>query len=70
VELLASLERRLADTVYYSDYEDGRKKRIDMLTNDIFSMLAQIAPQGYFFGLHPGDPGRVGFWPQSLRFSP
>jgi len=70
VELLASLERRLADIVYYSEYEDGRKKRIDMLTNEFFSMLGQTAPQGLFFGLHPGDPGRVGFWPRSLRFSP
>jgi hypothetical protein len=70
MELLSALECRLADAVYYGSREDGRKKRIDLLTNDVFSMLAQMAPNGFFFGIHPGDPGRVGFWPRSLRFSP
>jgi hypothetical protein len=26
-----------------------------------------ISLKGYFFGSHPADPGRVGFWEERLR---
>lgn len=69
IELLSAIERRLANMVYYDDSERSRKKKIKLLINVIFGMLSRISPEGCFFGIHPGDPGRVGFWPDRLRFS-
>ncbi|WP_167527538.1 hypothetical protein [Desulfosarcina alkanivorans] len=70
IEILISLEQRMAGMVYYRDPECTREKRMKLLTEGIFSMLERISPKGSFFGIHPGDPGRVGFWPDSLRFQP
>ena len=32
--------------------------------------MEMASPEKYYFGLHPGDPGRIGFWPENLRFHP
>lgn len=68
LELMIAAEHRMANMVYFGDPQDNREKRMQLLTNGVFSMLKRIAPRGCFFGIHPGDPGRVGFWPKSLRF--
>ena len=70
IELLGAIERRLADMVYYDKPGRSRKKKIKLLISRIFLMLERISPEGCFFGIHPGDPGRVGFWPDRLRFKP
>lgn len=70
IELLGAIERRLANMVYYDDPDRSRKKKIKLLVSRIFLMLERISPEGCFFGIHPGDPGRVGFWPDRLRFQP
>jgi hypothetical protein len=35
----------------------------------MFNLLEDISPKGCFFGLHPGEPGRLGFWDKSIRFN-
>jgi hypothetical protein len=68
IELLTAMEHRMANAVYYGNPHDNREKRMQLLTKSVFSALKRIAPRGCFFGIHPGDPGRVGFWSKSLRF--
>ena len=70
LEILSILERKLADVVYYGDPEVDQKKRMGLLIDRIFPLMKRVAPPGCFFGIHPGDPGRIGFWPDSLRFNP
>ncbi len=68
IELLGAIERRLANIVYYDHSQRSRKKKVNLLTDAIFVLLHRFSPEGCFFGIHPGDPGRVGFWPDRLHF--
>lgn len=70
MELLGALERRLAATVYYDDPKRSTDQRMELLIDGLFPVLRQMSPPGCFFGIHPGDPGRVGFWSDTLRFHP
>ena len=70
MEILSILERKLADMVYYGDPEADQKKRMGLLIDSVLPLMKRVAPSGYFFGIHPGDPGRIGFWPDRLRFNP
>ena len=45
-------------------------QEMEMLADGIFSMLERIFPENRFFGMHPGDPGRIGFRFDRLRFRP
>jgi hypothetical protein len=67
-EIIQAMEQKLADTVLSAErVQSERKERI--LLDEIFPLLEKMAPQDHFFGIHPSDPGRVGFWEDSLRFS-
>ena len=70
MELVGAIERRLANIVYYDDSQGSRKKKMNLLIDAIFVLLQRVSPKGCFFGIHPGDPGRVGFWPERLHFQP
>lgn len=70
IEMIVALERRMANIVYYDDPKKNQKKRMERLTKNTFSFLERISSKDCFFGIHPGDPGRAGFRPESLGFQP
>jgi len=62
-------EQRLAAATYLNDDSTQPAKR-NVLFDNLFEILEDLSPRGCFFGIHPGDPGNLGFWDQSLKFSP
>jgi len=34
-----------------------------VLNEDLFTMMNQYTPEGFFFGSHPDDPANFGVWP-------
>ena len=68
IELINTLERKLANLVYYQRSRKAREKKMNLLIDSVFTILERVSPPGFFFGVHPGDPGRIGFWPSHLRF--
>ena len=48
-----------------ADERDERWESDDMsyfLNEDLFDILNEYAPGGYYFGAHPGDGSDFGFW--------
>lgn len=41
----------------------GEMERQSYLLDDLFEALEAIAPDGHYFGAHPGDGSDFGFWP-------
>ena len=66
-ERLEAAEQRLAASIYLNDDSLEPEKK-NVLFNNIFKILEDISPRGCFFGIHPGDPGNLGFWDNSLTF--
>jgi hypothetical protein len=67
-ERLQAIEQRFAAAVYLHDgRSQADKKRT--LCQSMFNLLEDISPKGCFFGLHPGEPGRLGYWDKSIRFN-
>lgn len=66
-EMLIYLNNCMLDNVYV-DADKRHRRQKNILFGDVFRMLESMAPKGCFFGMHPGDPGRLGFWKKSLRY--
>ena len=40
----------------------GRLDAAEDLLDDLFDLLTELAPEGYYFGPHPGDGSDFGYW--------
>jgi len=47
----------------YDEYTDEMKELTPHLLEDLFEALGEVAPDGHYFGAHPGDGSDFGFWP-------
>ncbi|MGD2100077.1 MAG: hypothetical protein PVG35_21075 [Desulfobacterales bacterium] len=66
-ERLQAAEQRLAASIYLNEGSTQPGKK-NVLFNNLFGILEDISPRGCFFGIHPGDPGNLGFWDKSIKF--
>lgn len=43
-------------------FDEVQQEMSEYLLEDLFAALDNIAPDGYYFGSHPGDGSDFGFW--------
>jgi hypothetical protein len=68
-DAVCALEGQLRSTVF-GTRRTRSARRQKLLVSRVIPLMSLTAPKGYFFGLHPGDPGRIGVWSDRLRFVP
>lgn len=54
-------------TEYYEELANSRddpedNEEFEFIFNDILDAMSDIAPEGCYFGAHPGDGADYGFW--------
>jgi hypothetical protein len=47
--------------------EADRWESLSNFTINLFEVLEYYAPDGHYFGAHPGDGSDYGFWPEELE---
>lgn len=57
-EALTALEGGVEDEAYFDSEE-----AVEVLNNEIWDAMQEIAPEGHYFGSHPGDDSDYGYWP-------
>lgn len=50
-----------------SSMSDDEENIANLLLDRLLEILNDLAPEGYYFGAHPGDDGDYGFWPIRYR---
>jgi len=63
---LVKIEQKLREIEKIKDNDKIYKCQKEILFQDIFDMLEDIAPEGCYFGTHPVDFGLIGFWDNTL----
>jgi len=57
------------DSIGYPETMDLREQALEeedltyFLNEDLWDLMNEIAPEGTYFGSHPGDGSLIGFWP-------
>lgn len=46
----------------FGEFDDTQTELSEYLLDDLFNALNNIAPEGTYFGAHPGDGADYGFW--------
>jgi len=63
---LAKTEHKLREIEKIKNNDKIYKYKKKILFQDVFNILEDIAPEGCYFGTHPGDFGLIGFWDKDL----
>lgn len=63
---IAAAERKLREIENVGNSDKKYKLGKAVLFHDIFEILESIAPEGCYFGSHPGDSTVMGFWDKGL----
>lgn len=56
----AELRSTYSDVIEADDYDS---EDAAWLLDKLFDTLEELAPEGFYFGAHPGDGADYGFWP-------
>lgn len=59
LRILGTIDQLEKDT-QEPGYFDTESSQFDL--DDLFDLLNTLAPEGYYFGSHPGDGSDYGFW--------
>jgi len=68
-EFIAHMEDRYREINSAGAPQNKERKAVKLLCGEILPLLETAAPEGHYFGFHPGDPGRLGFFRQDLLYS-
>lgn len=52
----------MAGLLYDEEFMDDNPEATGLLLDDLFYALDDLAPEGHYFGAHPGDGCDYGFW--------
>lgn len=48
--------------VIISEWNDRFHEHVQYFIEELFDLIEALAPEGYYFGAHPGDGSDFGFW--------